>query len=239
MAMMEGDFDINSLAAYLHLTPAKVRRLVERDKLPGRKVGDEWRFSSAEIHHWLESQIGMLDKHELAHMEGILKQSTGQMSSSAISIAEMLPVEAIAIPLMAKTRASVISSMADLAARTGWLWDPAKMADAVQVREDMHSTALDIGVALLHPRRPMRGLLERGFMALGHTFQGIPFGATGGALTDVFFLICSTEDATHLRVLARLSRLLVDSAFMEGIRLAPDPEAVHALIVKFEARLTG
>jgi len=26
---------------------------------------------------------------------------------------------------------------------------------AVKLREDMHSTALDVGVALLHPRRPM------------------------------------------------------------------------------------
>ena len=65
----------------------------------------------------------------------------------------MLPVTAIEIPLSARTRNSVITSMVDVAARTGWLWDPGKMAEAVRSREDMFPTALETGVALLHPRR--------------------------------------------------------------------------------------
>ena len=36
--MSADDFDIDSLAAYLHLTPQQVARLADRGKLPGRKV---------------------------------------------------------------------------------------------------------------------------------------------------------------------------------------------------------
>ena len=51
------------------------------------------------------------------------------------------------------------------------------MADAVRAREDMMPTALDIGVALLHPRRPLASILDRPLLALGRTDRGIPFGA--------------------------------------------------------------
>jgi deoxyxylulose-5-phosphate synthase len=59
----------------------------------------------------------------------------------------LLPLEAIAVPLNARTRNSVIDSMVELAAQTGWLWDPKAMAEAVHAREDMHPTALENGVA--------------------------------------------------------------------------------------------
>src|SRR4030081_1021241 len=113
--MAEKDFDIDHLAAYLHLAPAQGARLGERGKLPGRKVGGQWRFSQAEIHHWLETRIGLSNDEELAQMEEVLRRKRGSVDDQATSIAGMLPPEAIAIPLHARTRGSVIASMADLA----------------------------------------------------------------------------------------------------------------------------
>ena len=175
--MADDDFNVESLASYLHVDPAQVVKLVERGKLPGRRVAGSWRFSSAEIHHWLEERMGLSSDEELVRMEGALKRAGGDSGEVEVSLAEMLPLEAIAIPLAARTRGSVIASMVETAARTGWLWDTAKMIEAVRTREDMVPTALDNGVALLHPRRPLPGILGRAFLALGRTDRGIPFGA--------------------------------------------------------------
>src|SRR6185312_12467728 len=114
----------------------------------------------------------------------------------------------------------------ELASRTHLLWDPAKMADAVRTREAMHSTALDNGVALLHPRRPMTSILAEAVLALGVTSGGIPF-SNDGQLTDIFFLICSTSEHEHLRILARLSRVINDGDFLAAIRFAPDATTAH------------
>ena len=38
-AMAQEDFDIDRLAAYLHIMPAAVLKLAERGKIPGRRVG--------------------------------------------------------------------------------------------------------------------------------------------------------------------------------------------------------
>ena len=149
----------------------------------------------------------------------------------------MLPLEAIAVPLPARTRNSVIDSMVELAAQTGWLWDPKAMADAVRLREDLHSTALENGVALLHPRRPLPKILAQPFLALGITTTGIPFGSDV-PMTDVFFLICSTEDRLHLQVLARLSRILTFPGFLDGLREAEDAKAARRQLIEAESQIT-
>ena len=235
--MADEDFDIASLAAYLHLAPQQVSRLAERGKLPGRRLAGEWRFSAAEIHHWLEDRIGLSDDTQLAHVEDALERASGGESAEDVSVAAMLPAEAIAVPLVGKTRRSIISEMVELAAATGYLWDPEKMAEAVTSRENMHPTALDIGVALMHPRRPMESILGESFLALGLAQRGIPFGSERGKLTDVFFLICSCDDATHLRVLARLSRVINDAYFLQEVRDCRQVGQVRALITQREEEL--
>lgn len=231
------DFGIESLAAYLHLTPSQVARLADRGKLPGRKVGGRWRFSRAEIHHWLEDRIGLADDDDLVQVEGVLRRSAGGDGSDEVSISRQLPVDAIAAPLRAKTRNSVLREMVELAAGTGWLWDPDKMIEAVLAREELHPTALDNGVALLHARRPMPNILGQAFLALGCTGKGIPFGGGSGNLTDIFFLICSLDDQGHLRTLARLSRVISSAGFLDELRQAPDAAWVHDLIARTEAGL--
>ncbi|HYW79287.1 MAG TPA: PTS sugar transporter subunit IIA [Thermoguttaceae bacterium] len=234
--MPHTDFDVDGLAAYLHLTPPQIVRLADRDKLPGRKVSGEWRFSKADIHHWLEDRIGLSDEEKLSEVENVLERSAPDHETREISLAELLSIEAVAVPLQARTRTSVITKMVDLAAETGMLWDPDKLAEAVRQREEMAPTALENGVALLHPRRPMPRILAQPFVALGCTNTGIPFGGRG-PMTDIFFLVCSIDDRGHLRTLARLSRVLTQPGLLDGLRDAPDAVAARAMIVNAEKSL--
>jgi PTS system nitrogen regulatory IIA component len=74
-------------------------------------------------------------------------------------------------------------------------------------------------------------------LALGRTAGGIPFGGAQGTLTDVFFLILSVDDRGHLRVLARLSRLLADENFLAELRGATDAHSAHELVARYETNL--
>src|SRR3954447_4100497 len=218
--MPSRDFDVDSLARHLHITPAQVAKLADRGGVPGRKIGGDWRFSKAEIHHWLEERIGAAGEEDLEHVQGLLDEAAEGNEPATVAISELLLPEAVAIPLAARTRGSVVKSMVELAANTGLLWDSAEMAEAVQAREKLHPTALDNGVALLHPRRPLPHCLGQPLLALGKTASGIPFGSENGQLTDIFFLICSVDDSQHLRTLARLSRLIAAPGFLDAIRAA-------------------
>ena len=233
--MSHEDFDVEELARYLHFTPQQIEKLANRGKIPGRRVGGDWRFSPAEVHEWMEERIGLFDEEALIDVEGKLKKSAGGGSEyPEIQLSDLLRVDVIAKPLEGRTRNSVISAMTDLGVNVGLLWDGPKMADAIRAREAMQSTALDAGVALLHPRRPMPGILAEGFVALGITPNGIPFGGSR-RLTDVFFLLCSVDDRSHLRTLARISRLVTEESFLDELRDASGPAEVGDLIKAREA----
>lgn len=236
--MASKDFDVDELAAYLHLSPDQVRKLASRDKLPGRKIGGEWRFQEVEIHHWLEEKIGLSDASELNQMERMLER-TRDAFEEAMMLGDMMHLEAISVPLSSRTRGSVIRDMCALAAQTGLLWDAETMAEAVQAREQLHPTALENGVALLHPRRPQTSILAEPILALGISSQPIPFGNQSGHLTDIFFLICSTDDRVHLRLLARLSRLIGDSDWLSQLRNATSASEALDLVRAAENELVG
>ncbi len=229
LAAME-DFDIQSLSAYLHLTPEQVRKMAERGRLPGRRIGGQWRFSRPEIHTWFENRIGASDEKELVAVEKVLDIQAQKQTVDDFHIPDLLQQQNIFSPLLAKTKIKVITKICDMVAQTGALWEPDKMAEAIHSREELHPTALENGVALLHPRRPMSQAMGEPFLGLGVTTNGIPFGGPRGCLTDIFFLIGSTDEAVHLRVLARLSRLIQQPEVLTQIREANGPAEIHAVI---------
>lgn len=227
------DLDVPRLAEYLHLTPDQVTKMAVRGRLPGRKVGGQWRFAEAEIHHWLEEQIGVSDLQELDKVQRVLDRAAGEVVDRPIH--ELCTVDTVEVPLNARTRGSVIRSMCELASRSGLMWDAAAMAEAVRAREQMHPTALDCGVALLHPRRPQTSILADSVIALAICPSALPF-SDAGQLTDIFFLICSYDDSTHLRILAKLSRMVADGEMLTRLRESESPvEAWDCLRVAEEA----
>ncbi len=234
--MASKDLDVDELAAYLHLTPPQVKRLAERDQLPGRRIGGQWRFAEAEVHAWLEERIGASDLAELSKVQQVVDRWSDRESVVG-ELGDLLKLEAIEIPLAARTRGSVIRRICSLAERTGLLWDAGRMVDAVMAREDLHPTALDSGVALLHPRRPQVSILAEPLLALGVSSQPLPFGNQSGHLTDVFFLICSTDDRVHLQVLAKISRLLSGTDFLADLRRCTTAREAYDLVLRHEQTL--
>lgn len=230
------DFDIESLARHLQLSPDQVLRMVERGKLPGRRIGGQWRFAAADIHHWWEEHIGGLsDAGQLAAVEVTLETHPAEIDDPKPFLRDLLSIDAIAVPLPARTRGSVIAEMIALGVRSGHVWDPERLAEAVRSRESLHPTALDNGVALLHPRRPLSTVVAEPFLALGRTAQGVPFGHPRGVLTDLFFLIGATDDRSHLRILARLSRVLAAETLLDRLRTAESPRETWEILVECEA----
>ena len=224
------DFDIQSLSAYLHLTPEQVKKMAERGRLPGRRIGGQWRFSQAEIHTWFEDRIGASDEKELVEVERVFKIQAQKTTVDSFHIPDLLQLENVFAPLLARTKSKVITKLCDHVSASGALWEPDKMAEAITRREELHPTALENGVALLHPRRPMPSAMGEPFLGLGVTTNGIPFGGPRGCLTDIFFLIGSTDEAVHLRVLARLSRLIQIPDVLTQIRGAEGASEIHRVI---------
>lgn len=226
--------DLDQLAAYLRRDVREVSKLASRGHLPGQKVAGQWRFATAEINHWLETELHSYDEAQLTALEG---GTACGLAEEEPLLASLLSEASIAVPLAASTRASVLRELVALAEQSWQVFDPEAILHAVRQREEASSTARPGGIALPHPRRPMPNALGDSLLAFARTSSGIPFGAPRGELTDIFFLICSRDDRTHLRVLARLSRLLLRPEFLVALREAETPRDVWQSIETAEREL--
>jgi len=225
--------DMEQLAAYLQRDVREVGKLASRGHLPGHKVGGEWRFARAEINHWIETQMHALTEKQLTNLE-----SSGTRGGDGEPLlAGLLSEASVAIPLVASSRASVLKGLVSLAEQSWQVYDPEAVLDAVRQREEMASTALPSGVAIPHPRRPLPAALGESVLAYARTASPIPFGAPQGVLTDMFFLVCCRDDRTHLRVLARLTRLFLRPGFLDELRAAETPRESWEKITSAEQQL--
>jgi nitrogen PTS system EIIA component len=227
--------DLQQLAAYLHRDVREVSKLASRGYLPGKKVGGEWRFASSDINYWIETQMHAFTEQELAALE----RRGGNTSLVAEPLVTSLMAEStVAVPLAASTKASVLKELVLLAEQSWQVYDPDALLTAVKHREDLGTTAIDGGVAIPHPMRPLSAKAQGdAVIALGRTGRGIPFGAPDGGLTDLFFLVSCRDATTHLRVLARLSRLMMRPGFLDELRATDTPGDALRLIERTERDL--
>src|SRR5262245_28273777 len=128
---------LEQLATYLKRDLREVSKLASRGHLPGQKVAGQWRFSSVEINHWLETQMHGYTEQQLTPVES----GPGRGGDEEPLIAELLSVETIAVPLPATTRASVLQELVKLAGHSWKVYDQPAILAAVKYREDQASTA--------------------------------------------------------------------------------------------------
>jgi PTS system nitrogen regulatory IIA component len=225
--------DLAELASLLRRDERELSKLASRGHLPGRKVGGHWRFANAEIQQWLEGQIPGYDDDQLKHLEETHPEPAEPL------ITNLLAPDCVEVPLQARTPGSAMRAMVRLAEQSWQVYDPDAILSAVEAREDRGSTAQENGVAILHPHRPLTAALGESMMAYGRVSGGIPFGAPNRSLTDLFFLVCCRDQKTHLRVLARLSRLVLRPGFLDELRAAEKAAESLRVIRDAEAKLLG
>lgn len=234
MVMDNETMDLDELASYLRRDVREVSKMASRGYLPGHKVGGQWRFASAEINYWIETQMPSYSATELAALEA--GAGHANIHDDAL-VTTLLTITTMAVPLAANTKASVQRELVDLAEQSGQVYDPAQLLVAVRQREELGSTALSSGVAIPHPRRPSPTMLGEPVIAYARTLAGIPFGAPRGALSDIFFLVCSREQRTHLKVLARISRMMLQPGVVDELRAAETAAESLKILVETEREL--
>lgn len=226
---MEGEMmNLEQVATYLQRDVREVTKLASRGNLPGKKISGVWRFARTDINYWIETQLHGYSEEQLTALEH--QECDGPLVSTLLSEAT------IAVPMPAATRSSVLKELVNLAEQSWQVYDPEAILTAIRQREDLGSTALEGGVAIPHPRRPLPAALGESLLAFGKT-SAIPFGGNHGGMTDLFFLVCCRDHKTHLSVLARLSRLLLRNSFLDQLRAADTGAESYRVIQSAEEAL--
>ncbi len=106
-----------------------------------------------------------------------------------------------------------------------------KLVEALMSREALGSTAIGQGVAIPHAKADC---VEKLIAAFGISKKGVEFDSLDGEPAYIFFLLIAPQDSAgpHLKALARISRLLKDKYFRDGLRAAPDDKAIIKIITQ-------
>ncbi len=228
------NFTLKEFAKTLGLNLRRVEKMAQRNELPAERIGGQWRFNKVKVIDWYNHNIHTIDDDHLKGLEEamgkVVVDSNADEELKHMVVTELMTVSSIELNFGAKTKASVIREMVKLVDRTGLLYDSEGLRDALLEREEMCSTAIANGVAIPHPRRPLEYATAEPIVCFARVDRGIPFGATDGKMTQLFFLIACLDDSHHLHVLSRLARLLTPETikFLKEVE-CPD-EALEYLI---------
>ncbi len=144
-----------------------------------------------------------------------------------MGLESILSSEGVVPSLKAHCKREALSGLAERAAAlTGVAAQ--SIEDALMSREQLGSTGVGHGVAIPHGK--IEGLGEI-VGVLARLAAPVDFEALDNEPVDLVFLLLAPADATaaHLKALAKVSRLLRESAVREALRGAQTAEAMFAI----------
>lgn len=155
-----------------------------------------------------------------------------------MKLTEILPKDAIRVPLRATGKAQAITELVDLLAEGGHITLRERVLQAVLDREATRPTAVGHGLAVPHGKCEGSPKLV---MAIGRTVEPIDFGSKDGEPINLIVLVCSPPDQTgpHIQALARIARLILIEKFRSAINQANTAGEIYDIIARHEVQDPG
>ena len=147
----------------------------------------------------------------------------------------LLQPEDIIPELAAETRDQLLLELVEKVVQRHPLLNSAEIFKVLQERERLGITGIGDGIAIPHGKLQWAGDLV---LAFGRNLKGVDFNAVDGRKVHLFFLLIAPETAfgVHLKMLARISRILKDPAVRKELLEAPDAAAIHTIIQEQDNR---
>ncbi len=148
---------------------------------------------------------------------------------SGVNILEFLPESAIVVDLKSQNKKEVLKELVKILDEAHSVRKPEQILDALHEREELGSTGIGQGIAIPHGKSEC---INHVIAALGISKKGIEFDALDGESVYLFFVLLAPTNASgvHLKILAKISRLLKDKFFRQALRESKSSEDVLKLI---------
>jgi PTS system nitrogen regulatory IIA component len=145
-----------------------------------------------------------------------------------MKILDVLPKEAIIANLKAKDKKGILEELVMPITQTTNL-NSEELVRVLMERERLGSTGIGGGIGIPHGKLKELDTLALGF---GLSRRGIDFESMDGRPTHIFFLLLTPENSTglHLKVLARISKILKHEPFKERLLNAADSDEIYTII---------
>ena len=153
---------------------------------------------------------------------------TNDFGEKNMKILDILDEEAILVDLKSADKKGVLDELVDPIASIAGL-DHDELVGVLMDRERLGSTGIGGGIGIPHGKVKELESLVLGF---GLSRNGVEFESMDNRPTHIFFLLITPENSTglHLKLLARISKILKNDPFKEKLMNAKDREEVIQII---------
>ena len=214
------------LANYLKVAEKTVVRMAREGKIPGTKVASQWRFMRSMVDEWLQKRMQPVTRTNLFEL---LKHAP-----EVVPVSRLVSPDLMLFDIKPGPVPKVLEQLIQPLEKKGLMDDRKLYLDLLIKREQLHSTAIAPHVAIPHARTPADCNLKKSALVVGISPEGVDFGADDKEKTHVFLLICSEDEVVHLRLLAKISRLLARKSMIKRLMTCTNSEQVIALLAEAE-----
>lgn len=160
--------------------------------------------------------------------------ATPDASSPLDVLSGYLTEQTVRTQLAADEKEAAIRELAELAAGTGKVTDVAELVRVALAREEQGTTGLGEEIAIPHAKTDA---VTAPVVCFARSADGIDWGSLDGTLAKLVFLIAVPQAAAgdeHLRILALLSRKLMDTDFRARLGGAPNEAAILRVLAEIQ-----
>ncbi len=150
-----------------------------------------------------------------------------------MKISNLLCKATINLDLKVENKNDVIDQLVELLDFAGKLNNKEEYKKEILRRESLSSTGIGEGIAIPHGKT---SAVKEPSLALGIVKNGVDYDSLDGEPVHIVFMIAAGESANadHLETLSKLSVLLMNPEFKNGLLSVKTPSEVLDLIDKFE-----
>jgi nitrogen PTS system EIIA component len=207
------ELNSNEVAQLLGIAEPQVRDWAYSGKLPIVDAQRRLQFNRQAILEWA-----------LVHGHPLNLGKTSGESPGLPPVADLFAPERFHYDVPGRTFAEVLQSALDVFNPP--LEDRELVYDLLVSREKLMTTAVGDGLAIPHLRVPIVVDVPRPALSIFFAREPIDMGALDGIPVHTLFLLLSLAPKQHLELLARLTFLFRQPAFVELLKRRADPETI-------------
>ncbi len=146
---------------------------------------------------------------------------------------QIFKIEFISANLLAKTKIEALEELVNTIIQGGVKLKSSLIIEILQQRENLGSTGIGDGVAIPHGKIPE---LDDLVVAFGRSSEGIAYDSLDGKPAHLFFLLLAPENSSghHLKVLAKISKMLKIANFRKMLLKAKSQREIYKIIIDQE-----
>ena len=150
-------------------------------------------------------------------------------------LTDILDESSIVADLQASDKTEVLETLVETVSQTHSTLDTEEILKVLLDREELGSTGIGDGIAIPHGKSAGLSQIISGF---GLSKSGIEFDSLDGKPAYLFFLLVAPENSAgvHLKMLARISRMLRNTDFRNKLLDANSQQEIYRIISEEDAK---